>query len=296
MKKFGLLLNPKTGDYLLDKLLATQFRPSFIVTPDPHFGVKPWKRRLRENRNGNHYRKHFSTHYKAIDAGIQVFPAQALRGKQSRPQEWMKIDVDFIYVFTFRVIPGSALQFINIPIINFHSAFLPHHKGINPFFYVALNGDEFTGYSIHELTPKVDEGKIYLQERIPLNGSEDAELIRHMTLAQGARKSLQFIFECLQKIDIPKIDNPEGEYERRPTEDDAVLHSGLTSTEVIRRVQAASIWGGAPYKKDDSFNRVIHAFKASQTITENTQAESLKCSDGETVVLLKGQQNNVISG
>ena len=50
-----------------------------------------------------------------------------------------------------------------------HPSLLPRYRGASPIQYTLLNGDEEAGVSILEISKgKFDAGKIYIQEKIPV--------------------------------------------------------------------------------------------------------------------------------
>jgi len=53
--------------------------------------------------------------------------------------------------------------------INMHFSLLPAYKGIMPLFHAMANGELQSGISLHEMTNKIDEGRVIYQRAIPLN-------------------------------------------------------------------------------------------------------------------------------
>lgn len=268
MRPFGLIMNPVTGDYLLDLLLSSSIRPEFIVTSVPHAKVSGAKKWVRQTLRKSFYKEKFSVYFKAKEQRIPVISAEEISKSASR-LPWEGYTIDFLYVFTFKVIPANVLDKLEIPIVNFHSAFLPFHKGINPFYYVAKNQDKYSGYSIHELTSKVDRGNIYIQDKFPLNGNQDSDLIRHNTLHLGAKRSLEFIYSFDPKSTKAEIDNPDGYYEKKPKMEDFLVDQSMTF-DAMQRIYLASGSRKASIMVGSQERKIVHLFEVSEYSQETS--------------------------
>ena len=59
---------------------------------------------------------------------------------------------------------------------NFHQSLLPYYKGPVPTFWQIKNEEEWSGFSIHELSSTIDAGPIVHQQEIKINTSSPSEL------------------------------------------------------------------------------------------------------------------------
>jgi methionyl-tRNA formyltransferase len=48
-------------------------------------------------------------------------------------------------------------------ILNLHNSPLPKYRGVSPINWALKNGERFHGVTIHEITPRIDDGPIYSQ-------------------------------------------------------------------------------------------------------------------------------------
>jgi hypothetical protein len=53
-------------------------------------------------------------------------------------------------------------------VINVHGAFLPHNRGLFPYFWALANGDEKTGSTVHWVDAEFDTGPILLQRELAI--------------------------------------------------------------------------------------------------------------------------------
>lgn len=58
--------------------------------------------------------------------------------------------------------------------VNIHASLLPRDAGLAPYFWVLAGGRSETGISIHALTERFDEGRIFAQARVPIQPRESA--------------------------------------------------------------------------------------------------------------------------
>ena len=57
-------------------------------------------------------------------------------------------------------------------IINIHPSLLPKYKGLNTHHRALINGDKFTGCTVHYVTEKLDSGKIIMQKKIKIDDKD----------------------------------------------------------------------------------------------------------------------------
>lgn len=74
--------------------------------------------------------------------------------------------IDFFIMCSFgKRIPVESLEAAKI--FNIHYSALPCYKGRHPTFWATMSNEKKIGISLHEVTPKIDEGNIIAQELIP---------------------------------------------------------------------------------------------------------------------------------
>ena len=70
---------------------------------------------------------------------------------------------------------------------NIHASVLPFYRGPTPTYWCIANGERATGYTLHEMTAKIDAGPILYQEVFPIDGiREPAALSRRIAAAAAA--------------------------------------------------------------------------------------------------------------
>ncbi len=69
-------------------------------------------------------------------------------------------------------------------IINIHPSLLPKYKGLNTHIRAIQNNDEYSGCTVHYVTPKLDSGKIILQKKIKIFKNDSAKSLQKRILNQ----------------------------------------------------------------------------------------------------------------
>lgn len=96
-----------------------------------------------------------------------------------------------------KLLPQRTLDVFNpIGVINVHPSLLPKYRGPAPIEAAIVNGDKTTGISIMRLTAGMDEGPIFAQTTIPLDGTETKPALTASLANAGAT----FLAETLPSI------------------------------------------------------------------------------------------------
>ncbi len=82
----------------------------------------------------------------------------------------------------------------NFNIINLHPSILPKYKGLMTQKRMLINNEKYYGFSIHKVTPLLDDGEVLSSKSRPIKGYNEMEL-------KNAHKILehQYVFEELVK-------------------------------------------------------------------------------------------------
>jgi methionyl-tRNA formyltransferase len=75
---------------------------------------------------------------------------------------------DFLLVLSNQFVPESLRKIPTHGCVNIHLALLPCHRGREPVFQAFLHKDEKIGVTVHEMTEKLDQGRIYAKDSMAL--------------------------------------------------------------------------------------------------------------------------------
>ncbi len=81
-----------------------------------------------------------------------------------------EFDPDIIAsTFTMHILGKDIISLSKVKSIGIHPSILPSYRGLEVFFWMMANGETKGGTSCYELVPKVDSGKILLQDTWVIN-------------------------------------------------------------------------------------------------------------------------------
>jgi hypothetical protein len=103
-------------------------------------------------------------------------------------------------------------------LVNWHPSVLPMYRGPMPTYWCLLNGEDTTGFSVHEVTPQVDAGPILYQEAVPIaRGHDWASLNREIAIrAQLAFR--RYLASLVGRDELPRRLVDAGGVYRNPLE------------------------------------------------------------------------------
>jgi len=113
--------------------------------------------------------------------------------------EIKKRKVKFLCLAGFmKVLSDNFIKSFGHKIINIHPSLLPKYKGLDTHKRVLKNKEKYSGCTVHFVTPKVDSGKIILQEKVLIAKNETEKSLREKILVQEHKiysKSIISIFK-----------------------------------------------------------------------------------------------------
>jgi methionyl-tRNA formyltransferase len=81
--------------------------------------------------------------------------------------------IDIVVCNNFKkMVNDSVLKSTKFGGINLHSSLLPQYKGRAPLSWAIINGEKYTGITVHFIDKTLDGGNIILQRKIPIKYSD----------------------------------------------------------------------------------------------------------------------------
>ena len=94
-----------------------------------------------------------------------------------------KYNIDLLCLAGFmKILSGNFIKKFSKPILNIHPSLLPRYKGLNTHERAIKNKDTFAGASIHNVTEKLDSGKVILQKKVKILKSDDVRSLEKKVL------------------------------------------------------------------------------------------------------------------
>lgn len=136
-----------------------------------------------------------------------------------------------------KILPQRTLDmFEPTGIVNVHPSLLPAYRGPAPIEAAILNGDSQTGISIMKLTLGMDEGPIFAQKAIPLQGNELKPSLTPALAEAGAQFLLDTLPEILEnKVEAIQQQNDGVSYTTLIQKKDGILDPSTDTAYVLER-------------------------------------------------------------
>lgn len=93
---------------------------------------------------------------------------------------------DLFVVVAFSILPRPLLAIPRLGSINLHPSLLPAYRGAAPIIWAIANGEQETGITTFQLSPRIDAGHILLQRRFAIGCAETAGELEARLCVEGA--------------------------------------------------------------------------------------------------------------
>lgn len=206
-----------------------------------------------------------------------------------------RFNPDIAVVAAFgQLLPRPVLEMPRLGFINVHPSLLPRYRGAAPIQWTLINGDEITGVTIFQVTPRLDDGDILLQESQPLS-RETTALELHDRLAQlGGQLSVQAL-ELYERdrISPRPQDASQVIWARALQKEDGCIDWGALTMTIHNLIRGVQPWPGAFTYLNGKLFKIHRATPETLAPTDVAMSRS-EVSPG--TVLLDGERLLVRTG
>ncbi len=154
------------------------------------------------------------------------------------------------YAFSFccnQILKKKTLKCFN-KVINYHSSILPSYRGLNSTLWSIFFNEKYTGYTFHYIDPKIDSGKIILQDKFKINYKNSYKSIE-MLKTNLAKKSLKKVIDLVLKGYKGIIPSKKGSYYGKKDIKKITTFKKIKKIKLIKKI--IGIWGGIIYIKNN---------------------------------------------
>lgn len=154
--------------------VISQYSHLQVIVCEAAFGVK---------------RRYFgSAHAFAKTHGIQIVSPPEYTKGTTRPE------TDLIIVSGYpNLIKSDVIRFPHIGIINIHQSLLPLYRGRHPLNWAIINGEKFTGVTVHHVNEILDDGNIISLKKVPIKAEETVMDIYNKTILAAKKLVVEVI-------------------------------------------------------------------------------------------------------
>ncbi len=159
-----------------------------------------------------------------------------------------KLEFDLIVVAGFHlIIPEEILNLAKRAAINLHDSLLPQYKGPNASKWCIINGEKKTGVTVHQMSGKIDEGRIIAQKEVEILPVDTAGTL-FSRLASIGSDLLVEVVSLIQKntLSYPNVNGASPSYYSYPTINDLrIKWNSLSANQIYSLVRGLNPSPGA---------------------------------------------------
>jgi UDP-4-amino-4-deoxy-L-arabinose formyltransferase / UDP-glucuronic acid dehydrogenase (UDP-4-keto-hexauronic acid decarboxylating) len=149
---------------------------------------------------------------------------------------------DMLFSFYYRnMIKESLLEIPTQGCFNLHGSLLPKYRGRAPINWVLVNGETETGVTLHQMTPKPDNGDIVAQSKISISNEDTAQTLNEK-LVSLAGEMLNQCLPLLKNGNAPRIfqNHSQATYFSGRKPEDGEIHWNKSANEIRNLVRAVT--------------------------------------------------------
>lgn len=148
----------------------------------------------------------------------------------------------------FEMIGVEVASIPEMGFVNIHPSYLPWYRGANPFFHVIMNGETWSGVTIHEIDAGVDSGLILGQRKFEvLVGDDICSLIEKAN--EAAVELLASHLSAILDGTIEKKANQGGSY-YPPIRKRQRIEPGMGEEYIRRLLRTQTCYGGCLFASE----------------------------------------------
>lgn len=153
---------------------------------------------------------------------------------------------DILAIYGTSIIPDAVLRIPNRIALNMHTGLSPDYRGVSCAFWPIRDGrPDMVGATVHECTPEVDGGRIYVRKPARLEAEDDLHAIFARAVVVGAEAYVETVASFLSGTPEGTMqDLSEGQEFRG---DQIGLRSELSTRLALGKLRRANLLaGGTP--------------------------------------------------
>lgn len=153
----------------------------------------------------------------------------------------VKLNVDLIIVGTWKEkLTKETFNIPKIATVNVHPSLLPKYRGPNPYMQTILQGEEYSGITLHLMDENFDSGPILAQEKIKILPEDTSKELRERTVKEARKLIRELITDLNNKIitPIPQNEKAATYFANISGDEKMIDFSTQSSDEISRTVRA----------------------------------------------------------
>lgn len=212
----------------LRALLAAGYKVAAVVVAQNEIGASRQSRELEIERV-------------AAEHGVPVISPADLQAAQADLAAYQAEAA--VLVAYGKLVPVELIKLFPGGIINLHPSLLPKHRGPTPIESVLLNGELQTGISVMQLAATMDDGPIYAQQSLELDGTETKQALADQLLNMGAELLVQNLPNILNGSLVPSPqDHAQATQDSKIDKDSGTIDWQKSAIQLEYEIRAYAGW------------------------------------------------------
>ena len=217
--------------------------------------------------------------YRGVDEIAYKFNLNLYEEKNINDQNFLNkiksLNLDLIVCVNFdQILKKDIINLPTIGCINTHASLLPKYRGRAPLNWAMINGEKYSGVTVHFIDEGIDTGDIILQEKIKID--EDDYICDLLNKVKNIYPKIVLnAIRALESnnINLIKPDLSKGFYVNKRTQDDGEIDFSKPSKDILNFIKAIS----KPYPGAFLYNnnKKIIIWRARLNCNISPQYESL---------------------
>lgn len=184
--------------------------------------------------------------YRGVDEVADKFNLNLYEEKNINDQNFLNkiksLNLDLIVCVNFdQILKKDIINLPTIGCINTHASLLPKYRGRAPLNWAMINGEKYSGVTVHFIDEGIDTGDIILQEKIKID--EDDYICDLLNKVKNTYPKIVLnAIHSLENnnINLIKPDLSKGFYVNKRNKDDGKIDFSKPSKDIMNFIKAIS--------------------------------------------------------
>lgn len=133
----------------------------------------------------------------ALKANLNILQPERMKD-ETFLEELHSLRADLQIVVAFRMLPEVVWNMPPMGTFNLHAALLPQYRGAAPINWAIINGETTTGVTTFFLKHEIDVGDIIRQVPVPIEDSDNVEMVYDKLMHTGSRLVVDTVEDILK--------------------------------------------------------------------------------------------------
>ena len=184
--------------------------------------------------------------YRGVDEVADKFNLNLYEEKNINDQNFLNkiksLNLDLIVCVNFdQILKKDIINLPTIGCINTHASLLPKYRGRAPLNWAMINGEKYSGVTVHFIDEGIDTGDIILQEKIKID--EDDYICDLLNKVKNIYPKIVLnAIRALESsnLNLIKPDLSKGFYVNKRTQDDGEIDFSKPSKDILNFIKSIS--------------------------------------------------------